>query len=61
MPADLAHTGQVGIVGGGVIGCSIADHLTTLGIADTILLERRQLRRGTAWHAWSVNCAARTA
>jgi len=39
------------IIGGGIAGCSIAYHLTRLGITDVILLERRQLTCGTTWHA----------
>lgn len=39
------------IVGGGIIGCSIAYHLNLLGIHDVVLLERRQLTCGTTWHA----------
>ena len=42
---------EVVIVGGGVIGCSIAYHLAKLGITDVLLLERRQLTCGTTWHA----------
>lgn len=42
---------QVVIVGGGVIGASIAYHLTKLGWRDVVLLERRQLTAGTTWHA----------
>lgn len=42
---------EVVIVGGGIIGCSIAYHLTKLGIRDVVLLERRQLTCGTTWHA----------
>ena len=42
---------QVVIIGGGVIGCSIAYHLTKLGWRDVVLLERRQLTAGTTWHA----------
>jgi 4-methylaminobutanoate oxidase (formaldehyde-forming) len=45
-----AHTNVV-IVGGGVAGCSIAYHLTKLGITDVVLCERRQLTCGTTWHA----------
>jgi glycine cleavage system aminomethyltransferase T/glycine/D-amino acid oxidase-like deaminating enzyme len=44
------HT-QVVIVGGGVIGCSVAYHLTRLGCRDVLLLERAQLTCGTTWHA----------
>jgi glycine cleavage system aminomethyltransferase T/glycine/D-amino acid oxidase-like deaminating enzyme len=39
------------IIGGGIIGCSIAYHLAKLGITDVLLLERRQLTCGTTWHA----------
>lgn len=42
---------DVVIIGGGIIGCSIAYHLTKLGIRDVVLLERRQLTCGTTWHA----------
>ncbi len=42
---------EVVIIGGGIIGCSIAYHLTCLGITDVVLLERRQLTCGTTWHA----------
>ena len=42
---------RVVIIGGGVIGCSIAYHLTKLGITNFTLLERRQLTCGTTWHA----------
>ena len=39
------------IIGGGVIGCSIAYHLGKLGWKDAVLLERKQLTCGTTWHA----------
>ena len=39
------------IVGGGVVGCSVAYHLTKLGWRDVVLLERRELSCGTTWHA----------
>ena len=42
---------RVVIIGGGIIGCSIAYHLTKLGWRDVLLLERRQLACGTTWHA----------
>lgn len=47
----LPTTADVVIIGGGIIGCSIAYHLTRLGIRDVVLLERRQLTCGTTWHA----------
>jgi len=42
---------SVVIVGGGIAGCSIAYHLTKIGVSDVVLLERRQLTCGTTWHA----------
>jgi 4-methylaminobutanoate oxidase (formaldehyde-forming) len=39
------------IVGGGVIGTSVAYHLTKLGWRDVVLLEQNQLAAGTSWHA----------
>ena len=42
---------KVVVVGGGVIGCSVAYHLAKFGWKDTILLERDQLTSGTTWHA----------
>jgi glycine/D-amino acid oxidase-like deaminating enzyme len=39
------------VIGGGVIGASIAYHLVKLGWSDVVLLERRQLTAGTTWHA----------
>jgi len=42
---------QVVIIGGGIIGCSVAYHLTKLGWTDVVLLERKQLTAGTTWHA----------
>jgi len=48
---DLPKKTGVVVIGGGVIGCSIAYHLTKLGFEDVVLLERRQLTSGTTWHA----------
>ena len=42
---------QVVIIGGGIIGCSVAYHLTKLGWKDVVLLERKTLTCGTTWHA----------
>jgi 4-methylaminobutanoate oxidase (formaldehyde-forming) len=39
------------IIGGGVIGASVAYHLAQLGWTDTLLLEQGQLSCGTTWHA----------
>lgn len=42
---------QVVIIGGGIIGNSVAYHLTKLGWNDVVLLERDRLTSGTTWHA----------
>ena len=39
------------VIGGGVIGTSVAYHLTKLGFTDVVLLEQGQLSSGTTWHA----------
>ncbi|MDO6798716.1 GcvT family protein [Shimia thalassica] len=49
--ADLPTKARVVIIGGGVVGCSVAYHLTKLGWDDVVLLERKQLTSGTTWHA----------
>ncbi|GHF07225.1 FAD-dependent oxidoreductase [Aliiroseovarius zhejiangensis] len=48
---SLPNHARVVIIGGGVIGCSVAYHLTKLGWKDVVLLERKQLTSGTTWHA----------
>jgi len=42
---------QVLIVGGGIIGCSVAYHLTKRGISDVTIIEQGSLTSGTTWHA----------
>jgi len=39
------------IVGGGIVGCSVAYHLAKLGWKDVVLLEQGRLSSGTTWHA----------
>ena len=51
MAKDLPTSAQVVIIGGGIIGCSLAYHLTRRGITDVVLVERKQLTCGTTWHA----------
>ncbi|HYG71272.1 MAG TPA: FAD-dependent oxidoreductase [Actinomycetota bacterium] len=47
----LPQRAQVVVVGGGAIGTSVAYHLTTLGVRDVVLVERKELTSGTTWHA----------
>ena len=49
--ATPPNKARVVIIGGGIIGCSVAYHLTKLGWQDVVLLERKQLTSGTTWHA----------
>ena len=49
--SDLPAHAQVVIIGGGVIGCSLAYHLTKLGWKVVLLLEITQLTAGTTLHA----------
>jgi len=51
MPDPLPSHSRVVIIGGGIVGCSVAYHLTKLGWRDVLLLERRQFTCGTTWHA----------
>lgn len=51
MAAVLPDRAQVVIVGGGIVGCSIAYHLTRRGITDVVLVEQSRLTSGTTWHA----------
>ena len=48
---NLPKNARVVVVGGGIIGCSVAYHLADMGWKDIVLLERGQLTSGTTWHA----------
>lgn len=48
---SIPNSVDVAIIGGGVAGCSIAYHLTKIGVSDVALFERKQLTSGTTWHA----------
>jgi len=50
VPGLPSHA-RVVIVGGGIVGCSVAYHLARRGCTDVLLLERRRLTCGTTWHA----------
>jgi glycine cleavage system aminomethyltransferase T/glycine/D-amino acid oxidase-like deaminating enzyme len=49
--AEVPSRAQVVVVGGGVVGCSTAYHLTKLGRTDVLVLEQGHLSGGTTWHA----------
>ena len=47
----LPQRARAVVIGGGVIGCSVAYHLADMGFKDVLLLERDRLTSGTTWHA----------
>lgn len=49
--ASFPTQARVVIVGGGIVGCSVAYHLTKLGWTDVVVLEQGRLSSGTTWHA----------
>jgi len=42
---------QVVVIGGGIVGCSVAYHLALRGAPDVAVIERRELTAGSTWHA----------
>jgi len=48
---ELPAQARCVVIGGGIIGCSVAYHLARLGWRDVVLLERKRLTSGTTWHA----------
>ena len=49
--AAVPDRARVVVIGGGVIGASVAYHLGHAGVPDVVLLERDRLTSGTTWHA----------
>lgn len=51
MATEFPSTARVVIVGGGIMGCSLAYHLAHAGWQDVLLLEKAELTSGSTWHA----------
>ena len=51
MVQGLPDRAQVVVVGGGIVGCSVAYHLARRDITDVVVLEQGKLTGGTTWHA----------
>ena len=49
--SDLPDHARIVIIGGGIVGCSVAYHLALRGETDVLLLERDKFTSGTTWHA----------
>jgi len=47
----VPQSARIVVIGGGIIGCSVAYHLAHMGCSDVVLLERDRLTSGTTWHA----------
>lgn len=51
MSTSLPSHARAVVIGGGIVGTSVAYHLAKRGWTDTVLVERKQLTSGTTWHA----------
>jgi 4-methylaminobutanoate oxidase (formaldehyde-forming) len=51
MTDSLPSHARVAVIGGGVVGASVAYHLAAQGCPDAVLLERSKIGSGTSWHA----------
>ncbi len=51
MAEQLPTHAQVVIIGGGIVGCSVAYHLSKLGWKDVVVVERKTIASGTTWAA----------
>jgi len=49
--STLPSSAKIVIVGGGIVGCSVAYHLGKMGLTDVLLIERGRLTCGSTWHA----------
>ena len=48
---ELPNSARAVVIGGGIVGCSVAYHLAKLGWTDTVLVDRHKLTSGSTFHA----------
>ncbi len=51
MTSPQPSRARIAVIGGGIVGASVAYHLTELGVTDVVVLEQGKLSGGTTWHA----------
>lgn len=49
--SELPSSAKIVIIGGGIVGCSVAYHLGKMGLTDVLLIEQGKLTSGSTWHA----------
>ena len=49
--ARPSHPRPIVIIGAGILGCSLAYHLTRMGKKDVVVLEKSGITHGATWHA----------
>jgi sarcosine dehydrogenase len=49
--SELPGSAKIVVIGGGIVGCSVAYHLARMGASEVLLLERGKLSSGSTWHA----------
>ncbi len=49
--SELPGSAKIVVIGGGIVGCSVAYHLGAMGLTDVLLIERDRLTSGSTWHA----------
>ncbi|MCX5513714.1 FAD-dependent oxidoreductase [Kaistia algarum] len=49
--SEIPSEARIVVIGGGIVGCSVAYHLAAMGESEVLLLERGKLTSGSTWHA----------
>ena len=56
MPAK--NHAEIVIIGAGILGCSLAYHLTRMGKTDVVVLEKSGITHGATWHAAGLSASS---